>query len=93
MVRVCGRVEVRLERRDDAVLLSVADTGCGIPAEDQGHIFERFYRIDRARSRELGGCGLGLAICKSIVDAHEGSIGFTSEPGEGTTFVVRLRGG
>ena len=87
-----GRVAVGLERRDGSILLSVADTGCGIPKEDQPHIFERFYRVDRARSRELGGCGLGLAICKSIVDAHEGTIGFTSEPGEGTTFVVRLRG-
>jgi signal transduction histidine kinase len=79
---------VAVDKQD--IVLSVTDTGCGIPEEDRPHIFERFYRVDRARSREQGGCGLGLAICKSIVEAHGGSIGFTSEVGQGTTFVVRL---
>lgn len=71
-------------------ILSVADTGCGIPMEDQAKIFERFYRADKARSRASGGSGLGLAICKSIVEAHAGTISFTSRPGEGTTFVVQI---
>jgi signal transduction histidine kinase len=68
----------------------VADTGVGIAAEDQPHLFERFFRADKARSREAGGSGLGLAICQSIVEAHHGSITFTSQPGSGTTFVIRL---
>jgi len=71
-------------------ILKVADTGVGITAEDQAHIFERFFRVDKARSREAGGSGLGLAICQSIVEAHGGSIAFTSQPGSGTTFTVRL---
>ena len=73
----------------DAVL-NVTDTGVGIAAEDQPRVFERFFRADKARSREAGGSGLGLAICQSIVDAHHGSISFTSRAGEGTTFTVRL---
>jgi heavy metal sensor kinase len=85
-----GKVTVNTSAGEQEIALSVADTGCGIPAEDQPHIFERFYRVDRARSREQGGCGLGLAICKSIVEAHGGAIGLTSEVGQGTTFVVRL---
>jgi heavy metal sensor kinase len=88
--RAGGEVGVKLKATQTDVSLSVADTGCGIPDEDQPHIFERFYRVDKARSREEGGCGLGLAICKSIVEAHGGTIGFTSQVGQGTTFVVRL---
>ncbi len=75
---------------DGAAVLTVTDTGVGIAEEDQKHLFERFYRVDKARSRELGGSGLGLAICKSIVEAHGGTIMFTSKLGEGTSFVVRL---
>ncbi len=71
-------------------ILTVADTGCGIPVEDQSKIFERFYRADKARSRTSGGSGLGLAICKSIVDAHSGTISFTSRLRAGTTFVVHI---
>lgn len=71
-------------------VLTVADTGCGIPPEEQPRVFERFFRVDRARSRARGGSGLGLAICKSIVEAHGGTIGFTSAVDQGTTFVVRL---
>jgi heavy metal sensor kinase len=85
-----GEVTVTVTGRVEEVSVEVADTGCGIPEEDHPHIFERFYRVDKARSHELGGCGLGLAICKSIVEAHRGAIGFTSEVGQGTTFVVRL---
>ena len=85
-----GEVTATVTTAEQDVELSVADTGCGIPEEDRCHIFERFYRVDKARSREQGGCGLGLAICKSIVEAHGGSITFTSEVDKGTTFLVRL---
>jgi two-component system, OmpR family, sensor kinase len=86
-----GSVAVALKPDDGAAVLTVADTGVGIAEEDQKHLFERFYRVDKARSRELGGSGLGLAICRSIVEAHGGSIQFSSSLGKGTTFVVRLR--
>ena len=70
--------------------MTVADTGQGIAAEDLPHIFERFYRADKSRSRPAGRSGLGLAISKAIVDAHGGTIQVTSQPGAGTTFTVRL---
>ena len=84
--------EVRLSARAEngAVLLTVADTGQGIPAEDIPHLFERFYRVDKSRSRIQGRNGLGLAICKAIVDAHGGTIEVSSQPGVGSTFTVRL---
>ena len=84
--------EVRLSARAeaDAVVLTVADTGQGIPAEDVPHLFERFYRADKSRSRIQGRNGLGLAICKAIVDAHGGSIAVSSQEGAGSTFTVRL---
>jgi heavy metal sensor kinase len=85
-----GEVVVGLEADRDGAVLTVADTGCGIPEEDRPHIFERFYRVDQSRSRERGGSGLGLAICKSIIEAHDGAITFTSALDRGTTFVVRL---
>jgi two-component system OmpR family sensor kinase len=88
--RTGGRVSITLATEDGQAILSVADTGCGIPEEDRSQIFERFYRVDKARSRELGGSGLGLAICKSIVDGLGGSIAFTTDLNKGTTFVVRL---
>jgi len=80
-----GSITVTLRRDYAQVLIEVADTGTGIPPEDLPHIFERFYRADKSRSRESGGSGLGLAIAKSIVQAHGGSIGAVSEPGRGTT--------
>jgi two-component system OmpR family sensor kinase len=85
-----GRVILTIGQEGTEVVLKVEDTGAGIAAEDQPRVFERFFRADKARSREAGGSGLGLAICQSIVEAHHGSISFTSRPGEGTTFVVRL---
>lgn len=85
-----GRVEVTLRRDGDAVEVAVADTGVGIAAEHLPHLFERFYRVDAARSRDSGGSGLGLAICHSIVTAHGGTLAVTSEPGVGTSVVARL---
>ncbi len=86
-----GSVQVSLRAAgSDGAVLAVEDTGGGIPLEDQGRVFERFYRADRARSRAQGGNGLGLAICKSLVEAHHGRIGFTSAPERGTRFEVHL---
>jgi heavy metal sensor kinase len=85
-----GKVAVRLAAEDGTALLEVTDTGCDIPEEDRPHLFERFYRVDKARTRAAGGNGLGLAICKSIVEAHGGAIDFATEAGRGTTFRVRL---
>jgi signal transduction histidine kinase len=70
--------------------LMITDTGMGIPREDQTHIFDRFYRVDKARSRESGGAGLGLAIAKGIVDVHGGEISVESNVGSGSTFIVVL---
>ena len=83
-----GRVTVRLEREVDRAVLSVVDTGIGIPLKHQQRVFERFYRVDKARSRDLGGTGLGLAIVKNIVMRVGGSLDLISAPGEGSTFRV-----
>ena len=80
-----GRVAVRAARRDGAVTIDVVDTGIGIPPADLPRITERFYRVDKARSRELGGTGLGLAIVKHLVIAHGGELTIDSTPGQGTT--------
>jgi len=81
-----GRVTISAEGYDDEVRVDVSDTGIGIPAEDISRIFERFYRVDKARSRALGGTGLGLAIVKHIVQGHGGRLDVTSELGVGSTF-------
>jgi len=85
-----GRVEVGLGSRNGEVVLTVLDTGLGIPTRDVHRIFERFYRVDRARSRETGGTGLGLSIVKHVVENHGGTIEVSSELGQGTRFEVRL---
>lgn len=84
-----GRVRVSLQVAGH-VELTVTDEGIGIPLADQPFIFERFYRVDKARTRAAGGAGLGLAICKTIVTAHGGDIDFVSVEGKGSTFRVRL---
>jgi signal transduction histidine kinase len=81
-------VEVRAER--EAVVLRVTDTGAGIPQRDLPRVFERFYRVDQARSRETGGTGLGLSIVRHVSENHGGDITVTSELGQGSTFEVRL---
>ncbi len=85
-----GRVNVRLEAVAEGVKLVIEDTGIGIPEADLPRIFDRFYRVDKARSREEGGSGLGLSIVKWIVDAHHGDITVESVVDEGTTFTVVL---
>jgi two-component system phosphate regulon sensor histidine kinase PhoR len=81
-----GEIVVSTETRDGEVVFTVADTGIGIPKTDQSRIFERFYRVDAARSRELGGTGLGLSIAKHIVEVHGGRIWVDSEIGRGSQF-------
>ena len=83
-----GSVHVSLEKTAEDVTISVEDTGFGIPEEALGHIFERFYRVDKARSRQAGGSGLGLSIVRELVQRNYGSIGVRSEVGKGTRFMV-----
>lgn len=87
-----GRVDVAVRPEGEEVFLTVTDTGIGIPSRDLDRIFERFYRVDRARSRETGGTGLGLSIVRHVVDNHGGSVRVQSELGRGSTFEVRLPG-
>jgi heavy metal sensor kinase len=85
-----GEVRVSARAENGAALLTVADTGEGIPVEDLPHVFERFYRVDKSRSRIQGRTGLGLAICKAMVDAHGGVIEVSSQSGVGSVFTVKL---
>ena len=88
--KVGGRVDVRVERVNGYAIVSVSDNGIGIPANELPHIFDRFYRVDKARTGTEGGTGLGLAICQSVVEAHGGQITARSEPDRGTALEVRL---
>lgn len=85
-----GSVEITLTKEKDSANIAISDTGIGIPKESLSKIFERFYRVDKARSREAGGSGLGLSLSKWIVDLHKGSINVKSEHGKGATFTVKL---
>ncbi|MFX3623945.1 MAG: two-component system histidine kinase PnpS [Ectobacillus sp.] len=86
-----GRVTVEAEEQNGWVCVKVSDTGIGISKEEIPRIFERFYRVDKARSRNTGGTGLGLSIVKHLVEAHRGMITVESEVGKGTVFTVKLR--
>jgi signal transduction histidine kinase len=85
-----GYIRVSLNADHRSLYIKVADSGVGIPEDCVEHIFERFYRVDKARSRDTGGTGLGLAITKNIIAMHKGNINVYSEPGKGTTFTVRV---
>jgi heavy metal sensor kinase len=85
-----GKIAIQLQREGDMALVRITDTGIGIAPEHQPHVFERFYRVDKARSRAEGGTGLGLSIVRSIVQSHGGEISLSSELGQGTIVVVAL---
>jgi two-component system sensor histidine kinase SenX3 len=85
-----GAVDVSVRADDAVVVVRVADTGIGIAQRELPRIFERFYRVDRARSRETGGTGLGLSIVRLVTENHGGEVTVDSELGQGTTFEVRL---
>jgi len=85
-----GSVQLRVRAGSEWIELMVADQGIGIPAADHGRIFERFYRVDKARSRDTGGTGLGLSIVRHVATNHGGEVLVSSQEGEGSTFVLRL---
>jgi two-component system phosphate regulon sensor histidine kinase PhoR len=85
-----GTVRIRLDSIDDKVMLQVADTGEGIPASELPRIFERFYRVDKARARRTGGTGLGLAIVRHVAESHGGTVTVESKVGKGSSFTVTL---
>ena len=85
-----GKIWIRLNANAEKATLEVQDTGIGIPSDEQHRIFERFYRVDKARSKRLGGTGLGLAIVRHVVTAMNGKVSVKSVPGSGSTFSVTL---
>ncbi|MDR1816304.1 MAG: cell wall metabolism sensor histidine kinase WalK [Clostridiales Family XIII bacterium] len=85
-----GRIDVDLLPLDNCIQIVISDNGVGIPEKDQARVFERFFTVDKARSRSLGGTGLGLAISKQIIEGHGGTIGIESKAGKGTTVTVTL---
>ena len=88
--KVGGEVRISADLHSETLHLAVADTGNGIPSEELSRIFERFYRVDKARSRESGGTGLGLSIVKHAIESQGGSISVTSRLGVGSTFTIHL---
>ena len=88
-----GTIGLGARRSGNGAVLSVVDTGAGIAAKDMGHVFDRFYRVDRSRARTTGGAGLGLAIARGIVEAHGGTLQIDSSPGRGTSVDVELPAG
>jgi two-component system phosphate regulon sensor histidine kinase PhoR len=87
-----GRICIHLQQVDDKAIIEISDTGIGIPQKDQVHIFERFFKADKARDRSKGGSGLGLSIVKKIIEMHEGTVMVRSEEGEGTIFTITIPG-
>jgi two-component system sensor histidine kinase BaeS len=85
-----GSVVLRSREEGEDVILEVADSGAGIDPANLGHVFDRFWRADKSRTRQTGGSGLGLAITRKLTEAHEGSASVASTPGLGSVFTVRL---
>jgi two-component system, OmpR family, phosphate regulon sensor histidine kinase PhoR len=85
-----GRIRIHLEQVDGNAIIKISDTGIGISKKDQVHVFERFYKADKARERSKGGSGLGLSIVKKIIEIHEGTIFVESEEGRGTVFTISI---
>lgn len=85
-----GTIKISTWDDNSSIYIGISDSGIGIPEKDIPHIFERFYRVDKERSRKMGGTGLGLSIAKWIIDNHGGNITVKSTPGVGTTFTITL---
>jgi two-component system sensor histidine kinase BaeS len=85
-----GRITVTTIKSVDHCVIEISDTGIGIPDKDIPHIWDRLYRVENSRSRNTGGAGIGLTICKKIISLHNGEITVSSKEGEGTTFQVKL---
>ena len=87
-----GQVKIIAYNKDDSIHIIIKDNGLGIPKEDIPRLFERFYRVDKTRSRKLGGVGLGLAIVKHIVMSYGGNIEVRSKKGKGSEFIIEIPG-
>jgi signal transduction histidine kinase len=85
-----ARIHITVQKEAEEAKIVIKDQGIGIPAVDLEHIFERFYTVDKAHSRKLGGAGLGLSLVKTIIDKHQGGISVESTLGAGTTFTIQL---